>query len=292
MEVDAGQGAGIVYPVGGGTQMPMVGKASQAFDRLFGGLVAPGGTPADDEAARKLRALRGSILDRVAGDLTSLQRRLGAADARKVAAHLEGVRGIEKQLTTPVAAGCSGPPKPADFNVRDKTQIPAATKLMLDTIVQAFACDVTRMITFSPTNAGQSGAPQLGEPRDVHLISHGKYGDWNDIGPRYITWVYQQHAYLLERLAAVPEGDGTLLDHTLILSIHDFGESGVHGFKNLPIMLIGDAGGYLKTGRFLTFKGKAHNNVLVTVAGAMGVDIKTFGEAALCDGGPMPELRA
>jgi hypothetical protein len=106
--------------------------------------------------------------------------------------------------------------------------------------------------------------------------------------------VYEQHAYLLQRMSEVQEGGGTLLDHTLILSIHDFGDSASHNFRNLFTMLIGDAGGYLRTGRFLSFgtAGKAHNNVLVTVANALGVDVRTFGEAALCDGGPMPELRA
>jgi hypothetical protein len=165
-------------------------------------------------------------------------------------------------------------------------------KTMMDLIVQAFACDVTRTITFSPTNAGQSGAPWLGEARDVHLISHGKYGDWNDIGPRWLRWIYEQQAYLLQRLAEVPEGDGTLLDHTLVLSIHDFGDSATHNFKNLFTVLIGDAGGYLRPGRFLNLQGKAHNNVLVTVANAMGVELQTFGDPALCDGGPLAALRA
>ena len=90
----------------------------------------------------------------------------------------------------------------------------------------------------------------------------------------------------------MPEGDGTLLDHTLILSIHDFGDSATHNFKNLFTMLVGDAGGYLKSGRFLDLRGKAHNNVLVTVAHAMGVDVATFGDATLCDGGPLGALRA
>jgi hypothetical protein len=291
VECDAGQGAGIIYPIGGGTQMPMVGKASQAFDRLFGGLATPAGA-AEDPQARKLRAMRASVLDTVTADLTALRGRLPGGDAHKIDAHLSAVRDIERQLTAIAAAGCNAGAPPADFDPRDKTKIPAATKLMLDLIVQAFACDVTRMITFSPTNAGQSGAPWLGEPRDVHLISHGKYGDWSDIGPRYLRWMYDQQAYLLQRMAQVPEGDGTLLDHTLILAIHDFGESSVHGFKNLTITIVGDAGGYLRPGRFVIYQGKAHNNVLVTVANAVGVPLRTFGDPTLCDGGPLPELRA
>jgi hypothetical protein len=293
VEADAGQGAGIVYPRGGGTQMPMIGKASQAFDRLFAGIV-PGGPTVDDAQLRRIRALRGSVLDYVDRDLASLTARLGAEDRRKVEAHLGAVRDLEKQVSAPTvtSAGCAAGQRPTDANARDKTVIPAAMKGMMDTIVQAFACDVTRMITFSPTNGGQSGAPWLGEARDIHLISHGKYGDWNDIGPRWMRWIYEQQAYFLQKLSEVPEGDGTLLDHTLILSIHDFGDSASHNFKNLFTILIGDAGGYLKTGRFLNLGGKAHNNVLVTVANAMGVEMTTFGDPTLCDGGPLGALRA
>jgi hypothetical protein len=290
VQVDGGPGTGIIYPLGGGTQLPMLGQASQVFDRLFGGLA--GAMTPDDPAARRLRTLRASVLDHVSADLTRLRGRLPARDGHKLDAHLSAIRDLERQVTAPAAVGCSVGARPVDVSARDKTQIPAATKVMMDMIVQAFACDVTRLITFSPTDSGMSGAPQLGEARDVHLISHGKYGDWNDIGPRYIKWVYQQHAYLLDRLSQVQEGDGTLLDHTLVLSLHDFGDSASHGFRNLHIAFIGDAGGYLRTGRFITYKDKPHNNVLVTVANAMGVPIKTFGEPGLCDGGPLPELRA
>jgi hypothetical protein len=291
VEPDAGQGPGIIYPAGGGTQMPMVGKASQAFDRLFAGLVGAG-AGVNEAEARRLHTLRASVLDYVDRDLAGLSRRLSAEDARKVQAHLGAIRDLEKQLTAPTpGAACTGQ-RPTDANPRDKTTIPAAMKTMMDLIVQAFACDVTRTITFSPTNAGQSGAPWLGEARDIHLISHGKYGDWNDIGPRWLRWIYEQQAYLLQRLAEVPEGDGTLLDHTLVLSIHDFGDSATHNFKNLFTVLIGDAGGYLRTGRFVNLGGKAHNNVLVTVANAMGVPLQTFGDPALCDGGPLAALRA
>jgi len=294
VEADAGQGPGIIYPRGGGTQMPMVGKASQAFDRLFAGLIGSGSSTADEVQARRMRTFRGSVLDYVDRDLARLTGKLGSEDRRKVEAHLGAVRELEKQLAAPVvtSAACAGTQRPVDNSAKDKTTIPAATKTMMDTIVQAFACDVTRMITFSPTNAGQAGAPWLGEARDIHLISHGKYGDWNDIGPRWIRWVYEQQAYLLQRLSEVPEGDGSLLDHTLILSIHDFGDSATHGFKNLFTVLIGDAGGYLRPGRFLNLGGKAHNNVLVTVAGAMGVELTTFGDPTLCEGGPLGALRA
>jgi hypothetical protein len=162
--------------------------------------------------------------------------------------------------------------------------------------VQALACDVTRVITFSPSDSGFTcGAPWLGESRDIHLISHDKYpgADWPGIAAKVMTWMYEQQAYLMQQLASIPEGDGTLLDHTLIYAPHEFGDdSGQHSYDNLLLSLAGDAGGYLKTGRFVTMKGKPHNNVLVTIANAMGVTTKTFGDATLCDGGSIPGLLA
>src|SRR6185436_2612995 len=97
------------------------------------------------------------------------------------------------------------------------------------------------------------------------LISHGKYpgADWPATAAKLMRWMYEQQAYFMEQLARVPEGNGTLLDHTLIYAPHEFGEdSGLHSYNNLLLSLAGDAGGYLRTGRLLSFKDKPHNNLL------------------------------
>lgn len=290
------------YPVGGGNMMFGPDMPTAAFDRLFGGATGgPTGDPTmgNDPAAEKLRLYRQSVLDSVTGDLSSMLSRLGPADATKVQGHLDAIRDIEKQLTAvapPVTINCKAPQRPVDPSVSDRSTVPQAVKLQIDLIVQALACDVTRVITFSPSDSGFTcGAPWLGEPRDIHLISHNKYpgADWPGTAAKVMTWMYQQQAYLMQQLASVPEGDGTLLDHTLIYAPHEFGDdSGLHSYDNLQLSLAGDAGGYLKTGRFVSMAGKAHNNVLVTIANAMGVAVKTFGDATLCDGGPIPGLLA
>ena len=288
-----GKNNSLSYPVGGGTLLPPIDKPSAAFDRLFSGVTGGGTSVADVAAARRLRVLRQSTLDSVARDLTSLTKRVGAGDAIKVQGHLDAIRDLEKQITmTTPAVNCTAPGRPVDPDVKNRGTIPDAAKLQMELIVQALACDITRMVTFCPTDSGMtSGAPWLGEPQDVHLISHGKYGDWSVTGPKVIKWGYEQLAYMLKRLGETPDGDGTLLDHTLVLSIHEFGESATHGFENLPIMIIGDAGGYLRSGRFLKFSGKPHNDVLVTVANALGTTITKFGDPALCEG-PIAALRA
>jgi hypothetical protein len=286
---------GICYPIGGGTQMPMLGKPTLVFDRLFGG-VTGGGTTVDPAAVERARVFRTSVLDYVHKDLTGLTAKLGAEDRRKVQAHLDAVRDLELRASTPMVAGagCGMPKAPVDNDPKDANTIPTAIKTMNDLIVQAFACDVTRLITYTPSQSGSPGAPWLGETRDLHLISHGKYPEvaWPPIGAKWMTWMYEQQASLLQRLASVQEGDGTLLDHTLILNIHDFSDSGTHNFKNLHISLIGSANGFFKQGQLMKFAGKPHNNILVAVANAMGVDIKTFGDPLLVDPAIVASFRA
>lgn len=286
---------GICYPIGGGTQMPMLGKPSLVFDRLFSG-VTGGGPVVDQKAADRARIYRTSVLDYVQKDLTSLTAKLGTEDRRKVQAHLDAIRDLEKEAATPAVAGasCGMPTRPVDNDPKDATTIPSTLKTMSDLIVQAFACDATRLITFTPSQSGSPGAPWLGDSHDLHLLSHGKYPEipWPPLGAKWMTWMYEQQAYLLQRLASVPEGDGTLLDHTLILNIHDFSDSGAHNFKNLHTALIGSANGFFKQGRLMKLGGKPHNSVLVAVANAMGVDIKTFGDATLVDPAIVASFRA
>jgi hypothetical protein len=287
------------YPAGGGNMMFGPDMPTTAFDRLFGGATGGPTIMGNDMAAEKLRVFRQSVLDSVSGDLSSMLSRLGADDAKKVQGHLDAIRDIEKQVTAttpPVTINCKAPQRPTDPDIKDRNTVPQAVKLQTDLIVQALACDVTRVITFSPSDSGFTcGAPWLGESRDIHLISHDKYpgADWPGTAAKVMRWMYEQQAYLMQQLASIPEGDGTLLDHTLIYAPHEFGDdSGQHSYDDLQLSLAGDAGGYLKTGRFVTMKGKAHNNVLVTIANAMGVDTKTFGDATLCDGGSIPGLLA
>jgi hypothetical protein len=285
------------YPIGGGNMIFGPDLPSTAFDHLFAGITGAG-PGADTAEARRLRVMRKSILDSVTADLSSMLARVSADDGRKVQGHLDAIREMEKQIGTapPVTINCKAPQRPADPDVRDRNTIPQSTRLQMDLIVQALACDVTRVVTFSPSDSGFTcGIPWLGEDRDPHLMSHGKYpgADWPATAAKVMRWMYEQQAYLMEQLSRVPEGNGTLLDHTLIYAPHEFGEdSGLHSYNNLQLSLAGDAGGYLRTGRLVSFKDKPHNNLLVTIANAMGVAVNTFGTPALCDGGPIASLRA
>src|SRR6185295_1835998 len=130
--------------------------------------------------------------------------------ARKVQGHLDAIRDIEKQITTaapPISVDCQAPGRPVDPDVRDRNTVPRATRLQMDLIVQALACDVTRVVTFCPSDSGYTcGMPWLGEDRDLHLISHGKFpgADWPATAAKVMRWMYEQQAYFMDQLARVP----------------------------------------------------------------------------------------
>jgi hypothetical protein len=107
---------------------------------------------------------------------------------------------------------------------------------------------------------------------------------------RINTWYASQMAALMTKMKAVPEGDGTLLDHTLILWANELAIGNVHSRTDAPYVLGGGAGGTLRTGRFLTYPGDVpHNNLLVSLFNLFGDDRTTFGDSRCCTGA-LPNL--
>lgn len=286
------------YPIGGGRNLPGITDPPQLFDRLFSGVVGAGSDGVD---LKRLRTRRASAMDFVARDLQRLQRALPAEDARKLSLHLDAIRDLEKQITAAAAqtTACAPGARPKSIDNMDKMNIPVAYKVQLDLLIQAFACDITRVATFAPCDTNWNvPTPHLGFPdAAMHSISHSdganaKQYNWTtDAGPKLMRWNYEQMAYLLKGLDSIPEGDGTVLDHTLVLSIAEFGDSGGHSCRNLPIILLGSAGGYLRTGRFVQMNGEPHNDVLTTIVNALGIPAQSFGDPQYCKG-PMAVLRA
>ncbi|MEZ4464304.1 MAG: hypothetical protein R3F43_07260 [bacterium] len=99
-----------------------------------------------------------------------------------------------------------------------------------------------------------------------------------------LTWYAGQYAALLRRLDAVPEGDGTLLDNTLVLWVNELSRGNTHSHQDMPFILAGGKNLGLDTGRFLRFNGASHNDLLVSIANLMEVPIPTFGDARFCTG--------
>ncbi|WP_437290743.1 DUF1552 domain-containing protein [Sorangium sp. So ce406] len=269
--------------LGPGQPVPPEDDPRAAFDRLFTDLSAD---PAD--LARR-RALRRRVLGDVMEDYGALAQKLGGEDRQKLEHHLDALNEIEARLEAPGLLGgaCALPALGEPLDVYANDNFPAIGRLQIDLLATALACDLTRVasIQWSATQAGKVFT-WLGQSETHHALSHSNLADEDkqrqliDIG----RWQAEQLAYLLGKLDAVPEGAGTLLDNTIVLWCTDISEGQSHSRRDMPYVIAGGAGGALRTGRYLRYAGDPHNNLLVTLCNAMGVEVSTFGNPAYCTG--------
>ena len=259
--------------------------------KLFETLFASGMLDALD--LKELRGRRASILDFVGKDLERFGGRLGTEDRIKVEAHLAAIRAIEQQNSGDSGASCMPPNMVADLDPGKWENAPDLFRMQMDMMVAALACDQTRVITFHMVSQGDGGrwswmGPEFQEPGDTypdrshHDVTHHENDDDAHSQRKTLAeqWYMQQLAYLIGRLKAVPEGTGTLLDHTAVMYINPMGSGSGHHTNSNPIVIAGSCGGYLKTGQSLdyTLKPIPHNGVLAALANAMGVPTETFGD--------------
>jgi hypothetical protein len=259
--------------------------------KLFETLFASGMLDALD--LKDLRARRASILDFVGKDLERFGGRLGTDDRIKVEAHLAAIRAIEQQNSGDSGASCMPPNMVADLDPGKWENAPDLFRMQMDMMVAALACDQTRVITFHMDSQGDGGrwswmGPEFQEPGDTypdrshHDVTHHENDDDAHRQRKTLAeqWYMQQLAYLIGRLKAVPEGTGSLLDHTAVMYINQMGSGSGHHTNSNPIVIAGSCGGYLKTGqsRDYTLKPIPHNGVLVALANAMGVPTETYGD--------------
>jgi Protein of unknown function (DUF1552) len=261
-----------------------------AYKRIFEGFTPPGGGTPDAGPPPQSQLNRGrvSVLDHAAGRLNKLRQTVGAADRAKIDAHLAAVASLQQGFSVPTTpppppptgGGCA-PKEPVlsinvptgDCGVNDNAAKACELdkyyadlgKAHMDVLVQALACDVTRVTSLQWGAAGRgsyfsvAGAEALpGGGENEHLISHlgtsdGKMEAMNGIYVLLKRWYTKQLVYLIERLKAIPEGTGTLFDNTLILVCSEHGVGASHSPDNIPFVLVG-GNWYFKTGRYLTYQ--------------------------------------
>jgi Protein of unknown function (DUF1552) len=275
--------------------VPPMESPYDVFDRLFAGSkpVAPGGDPVMD----RLRGERRSVIDFLKDELGAVRGAAGTEDRPRLDAHLESVRDIERRLepvggtgTMPPAA-CPAPAMPTRMDVTANENMPALGKLQMDLLVNALACDQTRVATLQWTHAESTQSfPWIGVPGQHHVMSHA--GDGDAAAQENLTkinvWYAEQLRYLLDKLA-----ERSLLDHTVVLWANEVGKGNNHAHRDLPFLLAGSCGGHFRTGRFVDYlasgSGHPHNNLLVSLAQAMGLPETTFGDRQHCTG-PLPGL--
>src|SRR5262249_36742390 len=259
------------------TAMPMVRDPRVVFDQLFG----VGATPAERTANR--RADR-SILDWITAQVNGLRKELGAADRARLAEYLENVREIERRIQRVEARHARGESRELpDAPIGVPDSFAEHVKIMMDLQVVAFASDVTRVFSFKLGRDGSSRSyPESGVATGFHPASHHgereeRIMDYSKINRYHVSLV----PYLLEKLKATPDGDGTLLDNSLVIYGSPMGDSNVHNHKRCPLFLAGRMGGRLKGGLHVkAADGTPMANAMLTLLHHLGrTDIATFGDS-------------
>ena len=243
------------------------------FERLFG----DGGDAASRQA--RIRS-EGSLLDSVREEARRLASSLGRGDRTKLGEYLESVREVEQRIQH--AEG-----QPVDIDLPERpTDIPdsfdAHTKLMLDLQALAFQADITRVFTLVLSRELSSKSfANVGVPEQHHAVSHHR-NDPDLIAKKARIDIYQAQllAYFLERLQSTADGDGSLLDHSLILYGGGMGDGNLHRHSDLPTLMAGKLGGTFRTGRHLNYRlDTPMANLLLTILDSVGAEVDTLGDS-------------
>jgi hypothetical protein len=264
------------------TPMPMEINPRVVFDRLFG----DGATA--EERLERIEQER-SILDAVTGQVRRLQGNLGATDRNRVAEYLDTVREIERRIVLAekesALSGINVPETPSGVPDDHQTH----TKLMFDLMAIAFQADITRISTFMMAReVSYRTFPMLGLTEAFHPASHHQN---NATRLENLTKIQTYHvslfAYMIDKLRSIKDGDGTLLDHTLMLYGSGMSNSNVHNHSPLPILLAGGAAGNLKGGRHVKYPEETPMaNLLLSILHKAGVEQQSIGDST----GPLVEV--
>lgn len=272
------------------------------FDALFSDLGA------DPVGAAKKKDRRKTILDMVDKKYDKLATKVSAADKQKLLQHLDAVRELESRLDSNggvIGEYCQVPevaeaPAGIEGFLGDPTNFATIGKLHMDLLSMAFACDLTRVATLqwsaSTNNRPYPFLSYNAQPilDDEHGLGHQPDSATDAWGKLAVIrrWYLEQLMYLLQKLDAVPEGEGTMLDNTVVVLGSEIVRGNTHSHMDQHFIVAGGAGGYLKQGQFLEYRGdRPHNDLLITLMNAMGIEGDKFGDEAFCTG-PLSELVA
>lgn len=258
-----------------------------AFDKIFAQPARAMGLSAQELLDRDR-----SVLDLVRGDIARLQPRLAGSERAKLDQMLDSLRGLEMQLAQrQKGASCQDNQRPTAVVKLQPEIIPEAAEGLVDVAAHAIACGMTRVVALSLHGHGGPDNPwPFLNIKNPHLSSHD--GD-NAALTRLEQYEFGRVAQLLQRLAAFRNGSGTLADQTTVMCLNAGGGEHHNGFDRHPVVLVGNAGGALRSGRAVILPPKAYApaDVFCAVATAVGAPMSTFGVPALCKG-PLPGLLA
>ena len=244
------------------------------FERMFG----DGGTP--EERRAQLKEDR-SILDWVTADISALRKTLGAGDRNSVSDYLDSVREIERRIQVSERQHDETVIELPDRPVGVPESYDEHARLMFDLLALAFTADITRVFVFTLGKEQTNRAyPEIGVNAAHHAVSHHQHDPLKfEQGAKVNQYHIGLTAHFLDRLKSTPDGDGSLLDHSLVLHGRGISDANEHSHIDLPLVLVGGAGG-LRGGRVLRHsKDTPMNNLVVSMLERVGVHTDTFGDA-------------
>jgi hypothetical protein len=224
----------------------------------------------------------GSILDSVLQEVSRLQGTLGPGDRTKLTEYLDSVREIEQRIQSTEKKGASAPLELPDRPVDIPETFEEHAKLMFDLMALAYRADITRVFTMIMARELSSRTyPNIGVPEQHHAVSHHR----ND--PALIAKKAKIDAYhislfnyFLEKLQNTPDGDGSVLDHSLILYGGGIGNGNLHEHSNLPLLMAGKLGGQVQPGRHIVYpENTPMSNLLLTILDKAGVPTEKLGDS-------------
>ncbi len=253
------------------TPLPVENNPQAVFERLFG-------DGASEEQRKVRRAQARSLLDTLREQINALQKTLPAGDRERLGAYVEDIREIERRITNaqnrPGISGDAPSGVPASFDEH--------VKLQMDLLAMAWRADVTRVATL-PFAQETSNAtyPASGLSDSFHALSHHSNVQANKdrfaVMNRYHVGIL---AYLLGKLAATPDGDGTLLDHSLVLYGSGISDGNQHDHGPLPILLAGAARGRIEGNRHLQVPARTPlSNLQLSLLHKLGVEAERFADS-------------
>ncbi len=256
------------------TPNPTESHPRVVFERLFG----DGGSAAARQARLKTDA---SILDSLVDEVSRVSNTLGGGDRVKLSEYLESVRDVEQRIQNAEGAtehAIELPDRPTDI----PASFDAHTKLMFDLQALAFQADITRVFSMIMSRELSSRTfANIAVPEQHHAVSHHRNDpDLIAKKARIDTYQAQLLAYFLEKLEATRDGDGSLLDQSLIMYGGGMGDGNLHRHSDLPCLIAGGLGGAIKTGRHVRYPvDTPMANLLLTVMDKVGVRIDKLGDS-------------
>jgi uncharacterized protein DUF1552 len=258
------------------TPVPMETDPRVVFERLFGDVNST------DPAQRLARMQQQrSLLDSVTEEVTRLRKKLGPGDRTKLTEYLESIRDIERRIELAEEQNDRELPTVDQPTGGIPRRYDEHAKVMFDLQALALQSDLTRAFTFMFNHDGSDRAyPEIGVSDAHHPLTH------NVIDPTAVEKVTKINVFMMnlfaqfvEKLRSTPDGDGTLLDHSILLYGSGLSNANVHSHDDLPILLVGNGGGRIKGGRYVRYENVRLANLHASLLNTLGVPVTQFGDS-------------